>query len=138
VCRFRFIFFEVDSEFSTNSIRATAVSRLVDKVTRLLKEIDLLGRDSRDAGLDQPNVWRQFVDWDHVLSMFGEYEPREVRLREACGEIIKNKGRPNAIEPLRNELAAIIADLESMCRPYNTLLIRAMSAKLESLVADEQ
>jgi hypothetical protein len=134
VCRFRFIFLELDSEFSANSIRATAVTRLVDKVVRLIKEIDLLGRDSRDAGLDQPNIWRQFVDWDNVLSMFGEYEPREARLREVAGEIIKNRGHPAAIEPLRIELAAVVADLETMSRPYNTLLIRAMSAKLQSLV----
>jgi hypothetical protein len=138
VCRFRFIFLEVDSNFSGNSVRATALPRLADKVTRLVKEIDLLGRDARDAGLDQPNVWRQFVDWDHVLSMFGEYEPRELRLREVASEIMKNQMQHHVLEPLRGKLADVIADLESVTRPNDTLLIRAMSAKLQSLVAGEQ
>ncbi|HVI80705.1 MAG TPA: hypothetical protein VM715_21650, partial [Candidatus Acidoferrum sp.] len=45
----------------------------------LLKELNLLQRDSRDAGLDQPKVWRNFISWDHIRKMSAEYVPREVK-----------------------------------------------------------
>src|SRR5207245_1353689 len=61
VCRFRFMFLEEQSEFSNRNISALPLDRIPDLARGLIRELNLLRRDSQEAGLDQPNVWRAFV-----------------------------------------------------------------------------
>src|SRR5580704_15387978 len=69
VCRFRFMFLETDSEYSGQNILASQPERLPELASRLLKELNLLRKDARDAGMDQPKIWRKFVTWDHITKM---------------------------------------------------------------------
>lgn len=137
VCRFRFMFLESDSQFSGESIAATSVTRLQATAQRLVRELDLIGRDAREAGLDQASVWSKFVDWKHVSKMFSDYEPREVRLREIAAKILASNRDVVLMGKLRQDLSEIVMDIEAKTQPENTLLIRSMSAKLQQLVAHE-
>jgi TIR domain len=137
VCRFRFMFLETDSEFSSQNILSINIERFSELASRLLKELNLLRKDSRDAGLDEPRIWRKFVTWDHIKTMSAEYRPRELRLREIVARIAAAKGQPNALAPLREELSRVLEEMENGIRPENTLLMREMARKLEEIAEDE-
>ena len=64
VCRFRFLFLESDSEFGFQNVQRTSPEKLPEVVSRLQRELNLLRKDSRDVGLDQPFVWSKFVTWE--------------------------------------------------------------------------
>ena len=134
VCHFRFMFLERDSEFSGNSILATPLARLPDLAQRLVREINLLGRDAREAGMDQPHVWTNFVDWNHILEMTSSYEPREAKIREIGGKILELKAETASLELLRTQLSETVLEMEELTRPQNTLLLRSMAEKLRHLV----
>ena len=137
VCRFRFMFLEPDSVFSGNSILSTRVEQLPDLAHSLVREIDLLGRDAKYAGLDRASTWSKFVAWPQLLRMAQDYEPRERIMRDIVGRILESQGQPQTLEKLRTELSDVVLDIESKTRPANTLLIRAMGTKLQELVADD-
>jgi hypothetical protein len=127
VCRFRFMFLETDSEFSSQNVLATNSNRLPDLASRLLKELNLLQKDSRDAGLDEPKVWRNFVTWDHIRKMGEEYRPRELKVREIIPKIIEARGQAALLTPLSKDLSAVLEEMENAIRPENALLIREMA-----------
>jgi hypothetical protein len=136
VCRFRFMFLEEDSEFSHQNILVMPPERIPEVVGRLLKELNLLRKDSRDAGLDQPNVWSKFVSWDQIQRMSENYRPREMQMRAVIARIAEAKGQLDRIIPLRQELSSVLKELEEKTRPENTLLIREMAGKLQDIVGD--
>jgi hypothetical protein len=138
VCRFRFMFLETDSEYSSQNILSSHIERLPELSSRLLKELNLLRKDARDAGMDEPKVWRKFVTWEHIKKMSAEYRPREMKLREIIGRITAAKGQTNALTPLREELAVVLEAMENGIRPENTLLMREMARKLGEIAEDEQ
>jgi hypothetical protein len=131
VCRFRFMFLEENSEFSYQNVKMMPPERIPEMVSRMLKELNLLRKDSLDAGLDQPHVWKQFVSWEDIETMAKTYRPREVKIREVIGRIAEAKGDVDKIAPLQQELADILKELEEASRPQNTLLIREMAGKLQ-------
>jgi hypothetical protein len=137
VCRFRFMFLETDSEFSSQNILASNIDRFTDLASRLLKELSFLRKDARDAGLDEPKVWRKFVTWEHIKTMGDEYRPRELKLREIIAKIAVAKAQPTALMPLRQELAGVLEEMENAIRPENTLLMREMARKLEEIAEEE-
>ena len=136
VCRFRFMFLETDSEFSSQNVLTINIDRLPDLARRLLKELGLLQKDARDAGLDEPKVWRKYVTWEHIKSMSDEYRPREIKLRDIIGRIAAAKGQSAALTPLRQELSLVLEEMENAIRPENTLLMREMARKLEEMASD--
>jgi hypothetical protein len=131
------MFLETDSEFSSQNILSINIERFPELASRLLKELNLLRKDSRDAGLDEPRIWRKFVTWDHIKTMSAEYRPRELRLREIVARIAAAKGQPSALTPLREELSCVLEEMENGIRPENTLLMREMARKLEEIAEDE-
>ena len=137
VCRFRFMFLENDSEFSSQNILTSNPERIPELANRLLKELSLLRRDARDAGLDDPKVWRKFVTWEHIQTMATAYRPRELKVREVIGKIAAAKGQSTALMPLCQELSTVLEELENAIRPENTVLIREMARKLEGMVHSE-
>jgi hypothetical protein len=137
VCRFRFMFLETDSEFSSQNVLATNSNRLPDLASRLLKELNLLQKDSRDAGLDEPKVWRNFVTWDHIRKMGEEYRPRELKVREIIPKIIEARSQTALLTPLAKDLSAVLEEMENAIRPENALLIREMAKKLEKMVDED-
>lgn len=138
VCRFRFMFLETDSEFSNQNILASRIERLPELAGRLLKELNLLRKDARDAGLDEPSVWRNFITWEHIIKMSAEYRPREIKLRDVISRIAAAKGQTDALTPLRQELSAVLEAMENAIRPENSLLVQEMARKLGKIVQDEE
>jgi hypothetical protein len=112
----------------------TPPERIVEIASRLLKELNLLGKDSRDAGLDDPAKWRNFVTWEVLLEMAKEYRPREIQMRTKIGQIVQSKGNFESITSMQKELAAILNELQEKVRPLNTLLLKEMTRKLDELV----
>jgi hypothetical protein len=137
VCRFRFMFLETDSEFSGDNISVTDPNRLPELATRLLKELNLLRKDARDAGMDEPKMWRNFVTWDHIKAMTQAYRPREMKIREIIPKIAAAKGQPVVLAQLSKELAAVLTEMEEAVRPENATLLREMARKLERIVEEE-
>jgi hypothetical protein len=137
VCRFRFMFLEDASQFSSGNILVMPPERVPEIVSRLLKEINLLRKDSRDAGLDEPAVWRHFVSYDDLLKMAAEYRPRELQIRGIIGRIVQAKGQVDTIVPLQRELSNTLRELQEKVRPLNTLLLKQMIRKLDELIPGE-
>jgi hypothetical protein len=134
VCRFRFLLLEGDSEFTGNNIMLTKLDDLPDLAHRLIRELHLLDRDARDAGLHKANVWRRFVDWPSLRKMGEEYQPQEQALRGVISQILESQDKPEALAGLRTELANIVQGIETTMRPANTLLVRSMASKLQQMV----
>lgn len=135
VCRFRFLLLEGDSEFTGNNILLTRPNDLPDLAHSLMRELDLLNRDARDAGLHKAHVWRRFVDWDSLLRMGEDYQPQEQALRGVIRQILLSQDEPETLADLRKELASIVKGIETTMRPANTLLVRSMASKLQQMVA---
>jgi hypothetical protein len=137
VCRYRFMFLEKSSEFSSMNVRAISLEHFRDVVRRVIREFNLLSRDSQDAGLDQPNIWSKFVSWSDVLAMSEIWRPLELKIRQKSGEIINFKGDSDRLAPLRSEFVKILEELESSTKPINQKLIKCMSRKLVEIVSPE-
>jgi hypothetical protein len=135
VCRFRFMFLEETSQFSGGVILVTPPERIPEIASRLLKELNLLRKDSRDAGLDDPAKWRNFVSWDDLLEMAKEYRPREQDIRTIIGRIVRSKGHSELLVSMQGELSTVLNELQAKVRPLNTLLLKQMTRKLDELVA---
>lgn len=130
VCRFRFLFLEVDSEFSAENIMASRVERLPDVATRLLKELNFLRKDAQDAGLDVAVVWRKFVTWDHINKMSDAFQTSETKLRVTIRDIIHAREQLSALIPLQRQLSSTLGEMEKAVRPENSLLLQEMAEKL--------
>jgi hypothetical protein len=136
VCRFRFMFLEDASQFSGGNILVMSPERIPEVVNKLLKELSLLRKDSRDAGLDEPAIWRNFVSWEDLLKMATEYRPREKEIRAIIGRIGQVKGKTELIVPLQRELSNTLHELQEKVRPLNSMLIKQMTNKLCDLVPE--
>jgi hypothetical protein len=136
VCRFRFTFLETDSEFSGQNVLMGDLERIPSLASKLMKELNLLRRDARDAGLDDPTFWRNFVTWDHIKSLGEAYRPRELKLREITAKVAAAKGQTAILAPLRQELSQVLEDMANAIRPENALLMREMAQKLQTVVQE--
>jgi TIR domain len=135
VCRFRFLLLEGDSEFTGNNIMLTKLDDLPDLAHRLIRELHLLDRDARDAGLHKANVWRRFVDWPSLRKMGEEYQPQEQALRGVIRKILESQDKPDDLAGLQKELASIVLGIETTMRPANALVVRSMASQLKQMVA---
>src|SRR5260370_41795867 len=75
VCRFRFMFLEDTSQFSSGVIRVKETQKLPEIASSLLRELDLLNKDARDANLDDPAKWRVYVSLHSLLQISKENQP---------------------------------------------------------------
>jgi hypothetical protein len=123
VCRYRFMFLEKDSKFTTNNILITRVDRLAYIASELLRELNLMNRDSLNAGLDQPTVWSKFIDWNVLLEVANNFEPIEQEIRQVISRILSSPDKPNQFPELRRQLSNAVAKLAEATRPANTKLI---------------
>jgi hypothetical protein len=114
----------------------TPPERIPEFAGRLLKELNMLRKDSRDAGLDDPTKWRPFVSWDDLLKMSQEFRPRDQQIRAIIARIVQAKGQADLLAPLQRELSNVLNDLQESVRPLNILLVRQMTRKLDELVPD--
>src|SRR5208282_1136953 len=122
-CRFRFLFLEKNSEFSHMNIRIALPSRLHELGRSIERELNLFRRDAIEMGLDKPNIWADFVDWQCLQKMSEEWRPLEAKIRDICVKIRGVKEDSQEIPGLQNSLADTIKQLETDIRPLNTQVI---------------
>src|ERR1700693_3449352 len=134
VCRYHCMFLEDDSEFSSGSILATREERLPEMARKLLRELNLMRSASLNSGLDQPNRWTHFVDWNKIREMGEAFRPKERQIRELLGQILKAGDNQDMFVALRQRLSEAIAQLEEATRPHNSVLIKAMANKLLDII----
>jgi hypothetical protein len=135
LCRFRFLFLERHSEFSSMSLRL-ATSAFQEIARQMEKELNLLRRDALEAGLDRANVWSEFVDWDRLQKMSEIWRPLELRLRDSLSRI--RNSRPEELEALREPLVEVVRQLETAMRPLNSGIICELTDKFKLHCADQQ
>jgi hypothetical protein len=131
-CRFRFLFFEKGSPFSLESVDLGDLNIVA---RRLLRELDLLRKDSSDAKLDEPSVWLGLVkDPKQFNDLVRLYRPKAQQMRAIAARVI---GAPaNAdLSPLKEKFIEELADLKQTVEPRNAELIRELTAKLQSDIA---
>jgi hypothetical protein len=136
VCRFRSLFLEDDSEFGFQNVQNLSPEPFLRLASQLPKELNLLRKDSQEAGLDQPKVWRKFVTWDHIDKMGRDYRPREAKMRETISRIATAKGQPDQLIQLRQQLSDVLKDIAETIRPENTLLLHEMASKLQEIAGE--
>ena len=138
VCRFRFLFLEEDSEFSYQNVQLTRPDQMTEIASHLQKELNLLRKDSQDAGMEQPKVWKRFVTWEHIEKMVADYRPREASIRKAINHILEARSQQEQIIELRQELSGLLKDLAQTIKPENTLLLHEMAARLQEITAKQE
>ena len=122
-CRFRFLFLEKNIEFSHMNIRIALPTTFHALVQNIERELNLLRRDAIETGLDKPNIWADFVDWEHLQKMSEEWRPL-TQIRAVQEDSL-------ALPGLRNTLATAIEQVEDKIRPLNTLLICGLTNSLK-------
>jgi hypothetical protein len=135
VCRYRFMFLERDSKFSADNLLITRPDRLPTLAGELVRELNLMRKDSLNAGLDQPAVWANFVDWSNIHEMAKEYEPAEETIRTLIDKVLQSGNTPEALKALQQQLSDAVRQLAMATEPQNTLLIKSMAQKLETLIS---
>lgn len=134
-CRFRFMFFEKRSEYSSNNFSIQNEANARDKARRLLRELNLLRRDSMEANLDDPAAWADLLDWKLISALNAKYPPIEERLRADAAALLDTKpGGPDA-RAAQQALVATIGSLESGFGAENAQIISLLSASLGAHVA---
>lgn len=129
--RFRSLFLERNSDFSSMSLKIAPIAAIKDTSRNLQRELNLLKRDALEAGLDKANVWAGFVDWPRLSKLSDVWRPLESRIREVLPQI--RSAEPEALERSRDVLVTVIQELETTMRPLNTEVICEMADKLKSL-----
>jgi hypothetical protein len=130
-CRFRFLFLEKNSEFSHMNIRIAMPNRLHELGRSMERELNLFRRDAIEMGLDKPNVWADFIDWQYLQKMSEGWRPRETAIRDICIKIREAKEDSEEIPKLRELLADTVEQLETTIRPLNTQLICGLTDSLK-------
>jgi hypothetical protein len=130
-CRFRFLFLEKNSEFSHMSIGISIPSRFHEMGRSIERELNLFRRDAIEMGLDKPNIWADFIDWQCLQRMSEEWRPLEAKIREICIQIRSVGEDSEKLPKLRDSLAATIEQLETVIRPLNTQLICGLTDSLK-------
>jgi hypothetical protein len=129
LCRFRSLFLERNSEFSSMSYKIANANAIRDMARSTERELNLLRRDALEVGLDRANVWAEFVDWARLLKLAEVWRPLESRIREALTSI--RRSEPDTVESSREPLVAALEELEMTMRPLNAEVISEIAEKLK-------
>lgn len=130
LCRFRSLFLERNSEFSSLSYKIANASAIKDMARSMERELNLLRRDALEIGLDRANVWAEFVDWGRLLKLAEVWRPLESRIRQALMNI--RRSEPDTVESCcREALVTALEELETAMRPLNAEAISEMAEKLK-------
>jgi hypothetical protein len=134
VCRFRSAFLEQKSKFRGEAIALTDLVRLPQVALELLKELNFLHRDAQAAGLDRPEMWADWVSFDHIRTIANAYRPCELKLREIISKITAARGDSTLLQPLANQMAEELTAMAKVVRPENALLLHEMATELNKVV----
>jgi hypothetical protein len=129
-CRFRFMFFERESEFSPEALML-AKDDIKEWARKLIRELNLMKRDAQEADLDGASGWRFMVDPKELLEMNADYAPIEAKMYAASQQILAS-GDP---VPAAAQTALIdaVTDLKGKFYARNAQLIRELGAAVSGL-----
>ena len=137
-CRFRSLFLEQNSKFS--SVGAILIMPDLTKkfairefASSMERELNLLHRDALEAKLDDPTVWLGMVDSKIVLESSSAWLPLESRIREVLTQT--RRSEPAAMVKCRDALITVLKDVETTMRPLNSAVIAEMADKLKTASA---
>jgi TIR domain len=127
LCRFRSMFLERASEFSSGSLKTT---RNLGEASRAMeRELNLLNRDAMELGLDKAHIWAEFVDWPQLEKMSQAWRPIDDKLRTLFVEI--RRAKPDSVETFREPVVTVLHEMEEAIGPSNAALISEMADKLK-------
>lgn len=129
--RFRSLFFEEASEFSSSNLELSVITKLKETTRNLIKELNLLQRDSTAANLDEPFIWRPLVPLPLLQETVAAYYPIEIEVRKAAAAIVQ--ASEASLELLRPGLVAAVRKLEDAIGPLNLRFITALGEKLQHI-----
>jgi hypothetical protein len=134
-CRFRFMFFENGSMFSSASIHLTPPLTLPALAGKLLHELNLMRKDARESGLDQPAAWLELVNREEFQSSVEAFVPVEREIRSLCSRILEARGNEASLGQLREQLSATLSELDQATAGGNAKMIEQMTIKLQAETA---
>jgi TIR domain len=129
VCRFRSLFLEQQSEYSTTVSKIVGPQGLKEFAASIERELNLMRRDALEAKLDNPNVWLGLINPELLIQLSETWRPHESKVREAIANI-RQSGLAS-IEERRAALTTALDNLESAMRPLNAKMIAEMADKLK-------
>jgi hypothetical protein len=129
LCRFRSLFLEKNSEFSSLSFRVVVIGSFRSLARSMERELNLLRRDALEVGLDRANVWAEFVDWSRLAKMAELWRSPEARIRATLTEI-RSQDDEN-LEAYRLKLVTLVKEMEESLRSINAEAIAEMTEKLK-------
>ena len=137
-CRFRSLFLEQNSKFSSMGANLTMADpnksfASMEFTASMERELNLLHRDALEARLDDPAVWLGLVDSKVLLESSNAWLPLEARVREVLRKI--RQAGPAAVQKSRDELVAVLQDVETAMRPLNSAVIAEMADRLKAASA---
>lgn len=135
LCRFRSLFFEKNSEFSSMSFQIANPSSFQSLARSMERELNLLHRDALETGLDRPNVWAEFVDWTRLARMAELWRPIEARIRKVLAEI-RSQDEEN-LEAYRSKLVEPLKEMENSLRTVTAEAIAEMTEKLRDYTVSQ-
>jgi hypothetical protein len=130
-CRFRSMFFEPGTPFSSISVHMNSVGGALNIAAKLVRELNLLRKDARDAGLDNPAAWLTLVAPETFRDIVEIYQPLEKRIREIASRMLEARGTPEMIPDLKDKLSEVLGELKEKAEPGNSAVIQEMTSKLK-------
>lgn len=137
-CRFRFMFFENLSEFSTKNFRVRSSVDAREKARRLIRELNLLTRESTEFSLNDPIIWADLIqNYPAIEKMHKLYQPIEQNIRKAAAELFTSIGQPE-MDSAKNSLVNAIGELEGEFSCNNATIIHTLATTIAALVDHAQ
>jgi TIR domain len=135
VCRFRYAFLDPKSEFHAINVAKWKPAEAPALARQLLTELDCVYAEARDAQLDKPGDWAEFVPVTDLQAMGLVWAPLEAEIRAICAAIIENEGDEAKCAEVVLKLTAKLETLIEQVTPNNVALLKAMSVKLSQIAS---
>ena len=129
-CRFRSLFLERNSEFSSTACSLARPDAIKDLASEMERELNLMRRDALEAGLDEPSVWLGLIDPAILVRVSEAWRPVESALRDALTRT--RKSNAENMESCRQSLISVLKDVGKVMRPLNAEMVAAMADKLKT------
>ncbi|WP_284618627.1 toll/interleukin-1 receptor domain-containing protein [Aquabacterium humicola] len=139
VCRYRFMFLEADSPFVYENIEVTRDEDLHDRAASVMRELDWLKRDARQARLDDTVVWaRMLRGYDLVKKMAKAYGENEPAVIAAANAVLRSRTEPLKLPELRAQLAGAIRALAEATDDINRRMMVRLMGVLKRYIDEEK
>lgn len=129
LCRFRSLFLEQGSEFSSVACRVAKADAIKEFASGMERQLHLLHRDALEAKLDNPSAWLGLIEPDLLLRLAEGWRPFESGIPDALASI--RRSEPGSMESCRQSLIAMLQEMEKTMRPLNAGVVAEMADKLK-------